>query len=356
MPQASRTASRASATLSARQSSPSTTTPPLVGRVELPPWCLRSPPHPHTRSFSMQPFSADSFCSPCPGPSSVSTRGSEPQRRRTQGGGANSCLSAAIYLPACLWSSATLRGNAQLVVRALPARCRLSQIISKNPKVNWLSFARSFLFSSRDLWFEVTLPYFLRDSIAGLGWRRAVKLECRGPRVPLGSEPGLLYSPPAVVLLLAPSLPASSSCMGRFSRGHLSWSSSRSSRARPTSCTHPCGPAHWRVDTRLASPRPGLSASLGPDVHASLRAAGPRGVPRGLHPGLEHFHRSPDQRHDWSPRFGCVPGPSVDLRCPGRDSRIELQVLCSRPPIRSQAQVSWCSASSSPSTLPSIRI
>ena len=185
---------------------------------------------------------------------------------------------------------------------------------------------------------------------------RQAQQECRGPRVPLGSKPGLLYSPPAVVLLLAPSLPASSSCMGRFSRGHLSWSSSRSSRARPTSCTHPCGPAHWRVDTRLASPRPGLSASLGPDVHASLRAAGPRGVPRGLHPGLEHFHRSPDQRHDWSPRFGCVPGPSVDLRCPGRDSRIELQVLCSRPPIRSQAQVSWCSASSSPSTLPSIRI
>ena len=40
-----------------------------------------------------------------------------------------------------------------------------------NHNVGSLSLARIFLFASRDLWFEVTLPYFLR-STAGLGWSR----------------------------------------------------------------------------------------------------------------------------------------------------------------------------------------
>jgi hypothetical protein len=39
-----------------------------------------------------------------------------------------------------------------------------------NPKLNWLSCARLFLFASRDFWFEVPLPFFLRSpSCEGLG-------------------------------------------------------------------------------------------------------------------------------------------------------------------------------------------
>lgn len=39
-----------------------------------------------------------------------------------------------------------------------------------NWNLNWLSFARMFLFASRDLWFEVPLPFFLRSpSCTGLG-------------------------------------------------------------------------------------------------------------------------------------------------------------------------------------------
>ena len=39
-----------------------------------------------------------------------------------------------------------------------------------NPNLNWLSIARLFLFASRDFWFEVPLPFFLRSpSCEGLG-------------------------------------------------------------------------------------------------------------------------------------------------------------------------------------------
>ena len=39
-----------------------------------------------------------------------------------------------------------------------------------NPNLNWLSIARLFLFASRDFWFEVPLPFFLRSpSCDGLG-------------------------------------------------------------------------------------------------------------------------------------------------------------------------------------------
>lgn len=31
---------------------------------------------------------------------------------------------------------------------------------------------RFFLFGSRDMWFEVPLPFFLRDAMYGLGWSR----------------------------------------------------------------------------------------------------------------------------------------------------------------------------------------
>ena len=32
-----------------------------------------------------------------------------------------------------------------------------------NANLNWLSLARCFLFASRDFWFEVPLPFFLRS-------------------------------------------------------------------------------------------------------------------------------------------------------------------------------------------------
>lgn len=42
--------------------------------------------------------------------------------------------------------------------------------ITHNPNLNWLSLARCFLFASRDFWFEVPLPFFLRSpSCEGLG-------------------------------------------------------------------------------------------------------------------------------------------------------------------------------------------
>lgn len=40
---------------------------------------------------------------------------------------------------------------------------KLSDIFSKNQRLNYLSLARFFLFGSRDLWFEVPLPFFLRQ-------------------------------------------------------------------------------------------------------------------------------------------------------------------------------------------------
>ena len=37
-----------------------------------------------------------------------------------------------------------------------------------------LSLSRVFLFGSRDLWFEVPLPFFLRDPQSGIGWSRTL--------------------------------------------------------------------------------------------------------------------------------------------------------------------------------------
>ena len=44
---------------------------------------------------------------------------------------------------------------------------KFADIFSQCPAVNWLSAARLFLFGSRDVWFVVALPVFLKDS---LGW------------------------------------------------------------------------------------------------------------------------------------------------------------------------------------------
>lgn len=47
--------------------------------------------------------------------------------------------------------------------RSTSKKITLSDIFTKNQKLNTLSMARFFLFGSRDLWFEVPLPFFLRQ-------------------------------------------------------------------------------------------------------------------------------------------------------------------------------------------------
>jgi predicted MFS family arabinose efflux permease len=46
-------------------------------------------------------------------------------------------------------------------------KVKFSQLFSKSPEINILSAARFFLFGSRDVWFVVALPVFLRQV---LGW------------------------------------------------------------------------------------------------------------------------------------------------------------------------------------------
>lgn len=49
-----------------------------------------------------------------------------------------------------------------------------SQLFNNNHNINTLSLSRVFLFASRDLWFEVPLPFFLRSAESGIGWSRAL--------------------------------------------------------------------------------------------------------------------------------------------------------------------------------------
>lgn len=58
--------------------------------------------------------------------------------------------------------------------RARSKNLGISQIFKQVYNINVLSFSRFFLFGSRDVWFEVPLPFFLRDSIEGLGWSRVI--------------------------------------------------------------------------------------------------------------------------------------------------------------------------------------
>lgn len=46
-------------------------------------------------------------------------------------------------------------------------KVKFTQLFSKSREINWLSAARLFLFASRDAWFVVALPVFLKSS---LGW------------------------------------------------------------------------------------------------------------------------------------------------------------------------------------------
>lgn len=47
------------------------------------------------------------------------------------------------------------------------AKVKFSHLFSKSREINWLSTARLFLFASRDIWFVVALPVFLKST---LGW------------------------------------------------------------------------------------------------------------------------------------------------------------------------------------------
>ncbi|CAL6372881.1 unnamed protein product [Bathycoccus prasinos] len=49
----------------------------------------------------------------------------------------------------------------------------LKKALTQNRNTKYLSLSRVFLFGSRDLWFEIPLPFFLRDSIGGMGWSRS---------------------------------------------------------------------------------------------------------------------------------------------------------------------------------------
>ena len=50
-------------------------------------------------------------------------------------------------------------------------KTKFSQLFSKSSAINRLSFARAFLFASRDVWFVVGLPIFLHDVLAWDFWR-----------------------------------------------------------------------------------------------------------------------------------------------------------------------------------------
>ena len=60
------------------------------------------------------------------------------------------------------------------VGRARSKNLTLRTILAPAPNVRALSLARAFLFGARDLWFEVVLPFYLRDAQWGLGWSREV--------------------------------------------------------------------------------------------------------------------------------------------------------------------------------------
>lgn len=80
-------------------------------------------------------------------------------------------LNAALILVAL---PIALRGLPANVGRARSKNLTLRTILSPAANIQRLSLARAFLFGSRDLWFEVALPFFLRDGLRGLGWSRTV--------------------------------------------------------------------------------------------------------------------------------------------------------------------------------------
>lgn len=56
--------------------------------------------------------------------------------------------------------------------RARKENITVRQLFNNKRNINVLSCSRVFLFGSRDLWFEVPLPFFLRSAASGIGWSR----------------------------------------------------------------------------------------------------------------------------------------------------------------------------------------
>ncbi|MFC5051727.1 organoarsenical effux MFS transporter ArsJ [Rubritalea spongiae] len=57
-------------------------------------------------------------------------------------------------------------------------KTKFSQLFSKSPAINRLSFARAFLFASRDVWFVVGLPIFLHDVLHWDFWKVGGFMAC----------------------------------------------------------------------------------------------------------------------------------------------------------------------------------
>ncbi len=75
-----------------------------------------------------------------------------------------------LVLLAVPWAAAGLSNQ---LGRARAENAGLAQLFRAPRNVNVLSLSRVFLFGSRDLWFEVPLPFFLRDAASGIGWSAA---------------------------------------------------------------------------------------------------------------------------------------------------------------------------------------
>jgi MFS family permease len=72
------------------------------------------------------------------------------------------CQSLAALLALALIISATLLPRA---AGRATTKVSLSHVLSNDPRVNWLSAARLFLFGSRDIWFVLALPVFLSSAL-----------------------------------------------------------------------------------------------------------------------------------------------------------------------------------------------
>ncbi|GFR40340.1 hypothetical protein Agub_g882, partial [Astrephomene gubernaculifera] len=75
----------------------------------------------------------------------------------------------ALILAAMPWAALGLTSQ---LGRARKENLTLGQIFRQPYNINVLSVSRYFLFGSRDMWFEVPLPFFLRNATYGLGWSR----------------------------------------------------------------------------------------------------------------------------------------------------------------------------------------
>ncbi|KIZ03603.1 major facilitator transporter [Monoraphidium neglectum] len=77
----------------------------------------------------------------------------------------------ALIVAAMPWAAVGLSNQ---LGRARKENITLRTLLLQRHNVNVLSAARFFLFGCRDMWFEVPLPFFLRDARYGFGWERVV--------------------------------------------------------------------------------------------------------------------------------------------------------------------------------------